>query len=105
LFRQQTKTWIDQHLSAGLDNYKIESFQPAGALQKLLSELNFRLGDDSCIEHDSPIFRTLYYRDIINCIQYRLAHFGFQAHRDFAQVGLSDSEGRQIYSKTNTGDW
>jgi len=46
-FSQQTKTWIDQHLRCGLDNYKIESFQSADALQKLLSELDFGLGDDS----------------------------------------------------------
>jgi len=26
-FSQQTKTWIDQHLRRGLDNFKIESFQ------------------------------------------------------------------------------
>jgi hypothetical protein len=26
-FSQQTKTWINQHLRCGLDNFKIESFQ------------------------------------------------------------------------------
>jgi len=31
-FSQQTQTWIDQHLRHGLDNYKIESSQSAGAL-------------------------------------------------------------------------
>jgi len=55
-FSQQMKTWIDQYLRCGLDNYKIESFQSAGALQKLLSGLHFRLGNDSWIEDDSHIF-------------------------------------------------
>jgi hypothetical protein len=46
-FSKQTKTWIDQHFRRGLDNFKIESFQSADAMRKLLSELDFRLGDDS----------------------------------------------------------
>jgi hypothetical protein len=61
---QQTKTWIDQHLSHRLENYKIESFQSAATLRKLLSELNFRLGNDSWIQDDSYIFGTLFYRDM-----------------------------------------
>jgi len=46
-FSQQTKTWIDQHLRRGLNNFKIELFQSADAVQKLLSELDFGLGDSS----------------------------------------------------------
>jgi len=46
-FSQQTKTWIDQHLRRGLDNFKIESFQSADGMRKLLSEVDFGLGDDS----------------------------------------------------------
>jgi hypothetical protein len=59
-------TWIDQHLRHGQDNYKIESFQSGDALGKLLSELDFELGDDSWIEDNTHIFGTLYYRDISN---------------------------------------
>jgi hypothetical protein len=55
-FSQQTKTWRDQHLTGGLDNFKIESFHSADALRNLLSELDFVLGEDSCIEDDSHIF-------------------------------------------------
>jgi hypothetical protein len=101
---QQTKTWIDQHLRRGLDNYKIKSFQSADALRKLLSELNFGLGDDSWIEDNSHIFGTFYYRDNFKCIQFLLAHLPFQAHLDFELVRLADSEGRRMYSKMNTGD-
>ena len=57
-FSQQTKTWIDQHHRHGLDNFKIESFQSADALQMLLSELDFGLSNDSSIEDDSHIFGT-----------------------------------------------
>jgi len=46
-FSQQTTTWIDQHLRHGLENFTIESFQSADAIHKLLSELDFQLGDDS----------------------------------------------------------
>jgi len=102
---QQTKTWIDQHLSHGVDNYIIESFQSAGALRNLLSEFDFRLGDESWIEDDSHIFGTLYYRDIFKCIQFLLANIPFQAHLDFDPVHLADSEGRRMYSEMNTGDW
>jgi hypothetical protein len=73
-FSQQTKTWIDQHLRHGLDNFNIESFQSADALRKLLSILDFELGNDSWIEEDLHIFGTLYYRDIFKCIQDLLAH-------------------------------
>jgi len=46
-FSQQMKSWIDQHLRRGLDNYRIESFQLADALRKQLSELDSGFGDDS----------------------------------------------------------
>jgi len=59
-FSQQTKTWIDHHLRHGLDNFKIESFQSAYAMRKLLSELDFGLGDDSWNDDHSHIFGTLY---------------------------------------------
>jgi len=104
-FSQQTKTWIDKHLRRGLDNFKIESFQSADALRKLLSELNSGLGDDNWIEDDSHIFGTLYYRDIFKCIPFLLAHLPFQAHLDFEPVHLADFEGRRISSEINTGDW
>jgi len=32
LFIQQTTTWMDQHLTHALDNFKIKSFQSADAL-------------------------------------------------------------------------
>jgi hypothetical protein len=105
LLSQQTKTWIDQHLRRGQDNDKIESFQSADALCKLLSELDFGLGDESWIEDDSHIFGTLYYRDIFKCIQFLLAHLPFQTHQDFEPVRHTDSEGGRIYSEMNTGDW
>jgi hypothetical protein len=104
-FSQQTKTWIDQHLRRGLDNFNIESFQWTDALRKLLSELYFGLRDDSWIEDDSHIIGTLFYRDIFKCIQFLLADLPFQAHLNFEPVHLADSEGRRIYSKMNMGDW
>jgi hypothetical protein len=61
---QQTKTWLDQHLTHGLHNVKIGSIQCADTLQKLLSELEFGLGDDSWIDDHSHNVGTLYYRDI-----------------------------------------
>jgi len=96
LFSQHTKTWIDQHLRRGLDNFKILSFQSAHALWKLLSQLHVGLGDDCWIEDDSHIFRTLYYRDIFNCIQFLLTHLPFQVHLDCELVRLADSENRRI---------
>jgi len=104
-FSQQTKTWIDQHPRSGLDNFKLESFQSANTLWKLLSELDFGLSNDSWIEDDWRIFWILYYRDIFKCIQFLWAHLPFQAHHDCEPVRLTDSEGCQIYSKMNMGDW
>jgi hypothetical protein len=74
-------------------------------MRKLLSQLNFGLSDDSWIDDDSHIFGTLYYGDIFKCIQFLLKHFPFQAHLDLELVRLTDSEGRQIHSEMNTGDW
>jgi len=104
-FSKQTKTWIDQDLRSGQDYFKIISFQSADALRKLLSELNFGLGDDSWIEDHSPIFGTLYYWDIFKCIQFLLAYLPFQEHLDFEPVRLADSESSRIYSEMNTGVW
>jgi len=104
-FSQQMKTWIDQHLRRGLDYFKMESLQSADGLRKLLTKLNFGLGDDIWIEDDSHMFRTLYYRDIFKSIPFLLAHLPFQAHLNFELVQLADSEGRRIYSKMTMGDW
>ena len=84
------KTWIDQHLRHGLDNINIKSIQSADGLKKLLSRLDFGLGDNGWIEDNSHIFRTLYYRDISQCIQFLLAHLPFQAGLDFEPVSLVD---------------
>jgi len=73
-------------------------------MQKLLSELNFVLGDDSWIHDDSHIFGPFHYRHIVQCIQFLLSHLPFQAHHDIEPVSLADSEGRRIYSEMNTGN-
>jgi len=103
-FSHQMKWWIDQHLRHGLDNFKIKSFQSADAMQKLLSQLDFRLGDDSWIEYHSHIIGTLYYRDISKCIQFLWAHLPYRVHLDFEPVRLAHSASRRIYSQMNTGD-
>jgi len=100
----QTTTWIDHHFRHGLDDFKIERFQSAGTLRKLLSELDFGLGDDSWIEDDSHMFRTLYSRDIFKSIQFLLAHLQFQKHHGFELVRLAASEDRRIHSQMITGD-
>jgi len=103
-FSQQTETWIDQHPRRGQDDFNIESFQSADALRKLLSRLDFGLGNDSWIEDHSHLFGTLYYRDIFKCIQFPLAYLPFPAHLNFELVRLADSESHRIYSEMNTGD-
>ena len=67
-FFHQTKIWINIHFRCALHNFKVESIQSADAMQNILSELDFGLGDDSWIEDDSHIFGTLYYRDIFKYI-------------------------------------
>ena len=97
--------WIDQHLRRGLHNFNIESFPSAHAPRKLLSRLDFGLGNDCWIEDHSHHFGTLYYRDIFKCIQFVMAHHPFQAHLDFGPVRLANSESCRIYRVINTGDW
>jgi len=99
------KTWTDHHPRRGLDNSKMESFESADAMWKLLSTLDFRICHDTWISDDSHIFGTLYYRDIFACIQFLLPHLPLQTHLDVEPVRLADSVGRRIYSETNTGDW
>jgi hypothetical protein len=65
---------MDQHLRRALYNITYQSVQSAGAMQKLLPELNFGLCNDSWIDDDSHIFGTLYYREIFKCIQFLLAN-------------------------------
>jgi len=98
-------TWVHQHLRHGLDKFKIKSFQSADALRKLLSRLDFGLGNARWIEDHSDIFGTLYYRDIFKCIQFLLANLECQVDLDFEPVCLADLESREIYSEMNTGDW
>jgi hypothetical protein len=57
------------------------------------------------MEDDSPIFGTLFYKDIFKCIQFLLAHLPFKAHLNFEPVRLIDSEGHGIYSEMNRGNW
>jgi len=57
---------MDQYLKHGLDNFKIESFQSAGALQQPLLRLDFGLGDDCWITDHLHILRTSYHRDCWN---------------------------------------
>jgi hypothetical protein len=102
---QLTKTWMEHHLRYGLDYFIIELFQSADALEKLLSEIDFGLGDDIWIEDYLHIFGTLFNRDIFKCILFLLAHLAFQAHLNVEQVRLADSESRQIYSEMHTHDW
>jgi hypothetical protein len=104
-FSEQTKTWTDQHLRHGLDDFNIESFQSADAVRKLLSRLNFGLGNDSWIPDHSLIFGTLYYRDIFKCIQFLLACLPLQVDLGFEPVCLANWQSSRIYSKMNTGDW
>jgi len=61
-FHKQTKSWINNHLRSGMNNFKNKSLKSADALRKLLSELHFGLGDDSWIEDHFHILGTFYYR-------------------------------------------
>ena len=63
-------TWIHQHLRCGLDIIEFKSFQSADTLHQVLSEHEFGLSAESSIEHNSHIFNTLYYRDILKYIQF-----------------------------------
>ena len=91
-FGQQSKTWIDQHLRRGLDNFHIKLFQSADALRELLARLDFRLSNESWIDDHSHIIGTLYYRDIFKCVQFILALRPFQAHFHCEVVRLADWE-------------
>jgi len=46
-FSLQKKTWFHQHLRCGQDNFNTISFQSADGLRKVLSGINFCLGDNS----------------------------------------------------------
>jgi hypothetical protein len=59
---------MEHHLRCGLDYFIIELFQSADALEKLLSEIDFGLGNDIWIEDHLHIFGTLFNRDISKCI-------------------------------------
>jgi hypothetical protein len=99
------KLWIDSHLRRELENYNIISYQSTDDLQKLLSQLDFGLGNDSWIDDNSHIFRSLYYSDIFHCIQFLLAYLPFQAQLTFTLVHLTDSAIQRIYIEMNTAAW
>jgi len=101
-FRQQMDTSIAQNLRCGLDHFTIESFQLADTVWKLLSEVDFGLGNDSWIENQSLIFTTLYSRDIFKCIQFLLQHLPLQSHLNCELVCIIHLESCRIYSELNT---
>lgn len=78
--------WSGQHLKQRLHNINSESVLSTDAFQKLLKELGFRLSDDILIEAHSHIFCTLYYRVIVKCLLFLLAHLPFQQQCDFKFV-------------------
>jgi len=88
-----------------LDKFNNESFQSADALPKLLSGLDFKLGDNSWIEDYSHFFGTFCYSDIFKFIQFLWKNLPCQVHLDFEQVHCADSESQGIYSLIVTGDW
>ena len=51
------------------------------------------------------MFETSYYRDLLECIQFLLAHLPLLAYLDIEAVHLAVSGGHPIYLVKNTGDW
>jgi len=96
---------IDLQPKPGLDNFDIEPFQSADALWMILSELDFGLCEDSCIEDDSHIYQTLYFRKIITCIRSRLAHCQFHEHLNVRLVRLPCTNSRGLCREIIKGDW
>jgi len=99
LFGQQTTTLIEQHLRCALDNNINKSFQSADTIRKVLSGLDFTLGIHSVIEDDSHHFGTLFYRHILKCIHFHLAHHPVQAHRHCEPAPPAGAEGHRIYRR------
>jgi hypothetical protein len=86
-----------------LVNFKIQLFQLADTLGKLLSEIEFGLGDDIVIEYDLHIFGTIYCRLIFKRIRLLLAHHQLQSGLQHEPLCLAESEGREIYSEMYRG--
>jgi len=91
-------------MGSWLPNVEIGSFQSAHSLPKLLSELDFGLGDNSWIEDHSHILRTLYYSDMFKCIQFLLSHHWYEAHLHVKLMLLAESGNCRKHSEMNTGD-
>jgi len=66
---------------------------------------NCRLSDDSLIEADSNIFRTLYYRDIFKHTLFLLAYCPIQVRLDLDPVHIAETEWHDLCSEMNIRDW
>jgi hypothetical protein len=100
----QSKTWVNDYLRRGLDDFRTTSFQTASELWELLRCLDFGLGAESWLQAPGK-YGNIYCRDIFKCIQFLLGHLPFAEHLDFAPVQLYDSANHRIYSEMNSGDW
>jgi len=105
LFPKQRNMWIDHGLSPGMDNFELEWFQLADALQKLLSEVDISFGNYCWVEAYLFILRKLYNLDIFTCLHVLLSHYLFQVHLDFQLIYLADLKRYHIDGNINMGGW
>jgi hypothetical protein len=104
-FSQQTKMWIPQHLTHGLENINIETFQSTEARPKLFSGIGLVIRNDSGIGIYSPIFGILSYWDILRGIQFLLAHLPYEEHLDCELVCLAEFWGCRPFSEMCASNW
>ena len=48
---------------------------------------------------------TVYYRDIMKCIQLLIGHLPFQDNSDYEPVKMYDDSGARVYNEINSGKW
>ena len=48
---------------------------------------------------------TVYYRDVMKCIQLLLGQLAFKDHMDYQPVQLYDDSGNRVYNEISSGNW
>jgi hypothetical protein len=103
-FRTESKTWVNDILLCGLDDFHRPSFQTVSELWKLLRCLDFGLEAGSWLQAPGK-YGKIYCRDIFMCIEWLLWHLWFAEHLDFVRMQLYNYFDHRIYSEINSGEW
>jgi hypothetical protein len=99
---------IDEYFAAGLAKSSTSCFRSAYKLDQYISALDPYLDllawNEGTFEQDDRS-STVFYRDIVHCVEYLLAQTAYREDIVYRPVREYDGSGERVYSEMHTADW